>query len=125
MTRTWTLTYEARPHNTNSERQGNRHKRAAWVAEWRAAFRLLALEHHIPPLDAITATVRPVYPNRRSLPDVAACAPSAKAAIDGIVDAGVLPDDAAAYLHAVTFLPAHVEAGRLPALEVTIGEVPA
>ena len=122
MSRSWTLTYEARPHNTNSERQGNRYARAAFVAEWRAAFRLLALEQHIPPLAACTATVQPVYPNRRSLPDVAACAPSFKAALDGIVDAGVIPDDTAEFFHAVTFLPPRVEAGRLPALEVNIVE---
>lgn len=37
--------------------------------------------------------------------DVAACAPAVKAAIDGLVDAGGLPDDSPQYVAKVTFLP--------------------
>jgi hypothetical protein len=38
------------------------------------------------------------------LQDVAACNPAVKAAIDGLVDAGIVPDDSPAYLRSVEFL---------------------
>ena len=40
-----------------------------------------------------------------TLPDTMASAPTVKAAIDGLVDAGVIPDDTGKHLAAVTFLP--------------------
>ena len=39
------------------------------------------------------------------LQDVGACNPAVKAAIDGIVDAGVLPDDSSRYMKSLIFLP--------------------
>ena len=42
---------------------------------------------------------------RGPLQDTAACNPSVKAAIDGIVDAGIVPDDTGTYVRQITFLP--------------------
>jgi hypothetical protein len=68
-------------------------ERAALVKEWRQAFAILAREAHIPSLERIAITAMPVRANRRSRPDVAACYPAVKAAIDGLVDAGVVDND--------------------------------
>lgn len=57
----------------------------------------LATQAHIPPLRRahIVAEYCPTDRRRR---DPANWAPTAKAAVDGLVDAGVLPDDSAEYL---------------------------
>lgn len=53
-------------------------------------------------MEWINITVEPFQHGGR-LQDVAACNPSVKAAIDGIVDAGVLPDDSSEYVRSITF----------------------
>jgi hypothetical protein len=52
----------------------------------------------------ISVTVEPHQKGGR-LQDVGACNPAVKAAIDGIVDAGVLPDDSSKFLRSLIFLP--------------------
>ena len=52
----------------------------------------------------MNVTVQP-YQRLGKLQDTAACNPSVKAAIDGIVDAGVIPDDTGEFLPQITFLP--------------------
>lgn len=100
---TYTLRLEQRPWTLNIERQGNRWKRAQLVREWRATFNALALEAEIPPLQAITVTVQPELRNRSGTPDTGACIGAAKAAIDGLVDAGVIPHDGPAVVRTLTF----------------------
>lgn len=51
----------------------------------------------------IGVEVTSAYPNARSLPDVAAEMPTIKAAIDGIRDAGVIPDDDAKHMRWLVF----------------------
>jgi hypothetical protein len=65
------------------------------------------MAQRVPRLEAISITAQPLATTRRWRPDVAACYPTVKAAIDGIVDAGVIPDDDDRHLLAVTFLPVH------------------
>lgn len=65
----------------------------------------LATHHRIPRLDAARIVVVPLHANHATPQDVAACAPAAKAAVDGLVDAGVLIDDDPAHLRMVAFLP--------------------
>jgi crossover junction endodeoxyribonuclease RusA len=79
------------------------HERAALVAEWRQAFKILAREAGIPSLDRIAVTAMPMRANRRSRPDVAACFPAVKAAIDGLVDAGVVKDDTPDHVTEIRF----------------------
>ena len=54
-----------------------------------------------------------------------ACAPAVKAALDGIVDAGVLPDDGPAFVWAVTYRAPFRSARKQNALILTITEEPA
>lgn len=100
---TYVLRHEARPWTLNVERQGNRWRRAQWVREWRGVFNALALEAEIPPLTAITVIVQPELRHRGSMPDTGACIGAAKAAIDGLVDAGVIPDDGPRFVRRLTF----------------------
>jgi hypothetical protein len=105
------LTYESRPWTLNVERQGNRWKRAKLVGEWRPSFRLLALEAKMRPCSSIAVTVWPEVRHGGGMPDTAACVGAAKAAIDGVVDAGVLPDDGPVYVKRLTFM-APIVSGR-------------
>ena len=103
MNPSWTLTYHARPWSLNVERAGNRWKRAEMISEWREAFRVLAIAEHITPLTTLVVHAHPFYRTGRSIPDTAACVGSVKAAIDGLVDAGVLTDDTPDIVRTVTF----------------------
>lgn len=93
-----------RPWTTNAERAGNRWERATLTKSWRSAFELLAKSEKIPPMAWVSVTVEPHQKGGR-LQDVGACNPAVKAAIDGIVDAGVLPDDSSQYVRSLIFLP--------------------
>ncbi len=98
------LTYEKRPLTTNAERSGNRWGRAEHTREWRDAFAWIARREKIPRMRWINVTVQP-FQKRGRLQDTAACNPSVKAAIDGLVDAGVIPDDTGEYVRMITFMP--------------------
>lgn len=98
------LSYPKRPMTTNAERAGNRWKRAEHTKEWRQAFCWLAKKEHMPAMKWMNVTVQP-FQARGRLQDTAACNPSVKAAIDGLVDAGIVPDDTGDYVRQITFLP--------------------
>lgn len=106
--RSWILTYQARPWLLNAERAGgNRgvgghYGRAAKAAEWRQAYAGLCLEEKVPALQWLHVEALQTCRDRR-MPDIGACFPAVKAAIDGIVDAGVVPDDDSRYLRQLTF----------------------
>ncbi len=115
MTRpSWQLTYHARPWTLNAERRGGtgHYGRAKLTREWREAFRVLALAEHIPPLSTLVVHAHPFYRTARSLPDTAACVGSVKAAIDGLVDAGVIAEDGPAVVRRVTFHAPVVDRSR-------------
>lgn len=99
----WTLTYWERPKTLNGERSEHWRAHRGWTAEWREAFAALAAEAKIPHLERVAVIATPYYRHRGSIPDVGACFPSAKAAIDGLVDAGVLDDDDPTHLVRLTF----------------------
>lgn len=114
----WLLEHQARPLTLNAERAAHWRQHRATTAEWREAFAWLARAKHVPRLDRIQVTVTPVLADRRSQ-DVGACFPSVKAAIDGLVDAGVIPDDTPAHMARLTF-EAPVLGARLNALRLLI-----
>jgi Holliday junction resolvase RusA-like endonuclease len=92
-----------RPWTTNQERKkGSHYQRSAVTKWWREAFRDAALEAEIPHFESIRIEVTPILPDRR-IQDTGACFPTAKAAIDGLVDAGVIDDDAPQYVPTITF----------------------
>ena len=100
---TWTLEDTERPWTANAERQWHHYKRATVVREARERWFWLAKAERIPHLQRISIEATPLRVNARSMPDVAACYPAVKAAIDGLVDAGVVPDDGPFNVIKITF----------------------
>lgn len=99
--------WEGKPFTMNEANN----KRWEWIRarkEYREAFRLMALG--CAPLESAIVSVHHLTSTRRAV-DPCACVPSYKAALDGIVRAGVLPDDGPAYIKGVYFT-APVYAGR-------------
>lgn len=85
--------------------------RQQWATHTRATRELwwgIAKQARTPRLQRARITATPLHADGRSPQDVAACVPETKAAIDGLVDAGVLPDDSPAHLLSLTFLPPDV-----------------
>jgi crossover junction endodeoxyribonuclease RusA len=104
----WALRDElGRPTTANSERGRNSHwsQAAATTRVRRQWYAAAARKAAIPALGRIAVAVTPLHKDRRSPQDVGACSPAAKAAIDGLVDAGVIPDDTPQFLCAVLYLP--------------------
>jgi hypothetical protein len=102
------VTYELtvtgrRPWTVNQERKKSSHYvRAEITRWWRENFMLAALQAGIPHYEKITLEVTPILPDRK-MQDTGACYPTAKAAIDGLVDAGVVDDDAPKYVPTIVF----------------------
>lgn len=122
--RSYSVTYEARPWTMNKDASGrtNRWDRGLRVAEWRGVFHLRALEAKIPKLDAVNVTITQELKNRQHMPDTCfGCAPAAKAALDGLVDAGILADDDPDHVRRISYDPPTVT-GR-DALTLTLTEV--
>jgi hypothetical protein len=109
------ITHLGRPPTTNRERQsgyrwrgGKQTKdwRAAATLRWRSAMATWAAPDtaHVTPIDGpVVVEVTPLHKDRRSPQDTGACAPAAKAAIDGAVDAGLILDDHQAIIRRITF----------------------
>jgi hypothetical protein len=95
----------ARPLTVNRVATLHRHAWAQLTKATRAEWYWLGKQAEVGPCLAVVLTVTPLHTDRRSPQDVAACAPHAKAAIDGLVDAGLIPDDSPQHLLSVTFLP--------------------
>jgi hypothetical protein len=100
----WSLFDSTKPWTANAERTWHHHRRAAEVKACRSRFYYLTLQAKVPPLDQIVVIAQPFRKDRRSMPDVAACYPTVKAAIDGIVDARVVPDDSPKHLIGLVFM---------------------
>jgi len=121
--RWWRLTHTgARPPVQNAEVRSHRMRQAGVTDEWRTAFAWLARQAKVPRLEAISVIATPLYPDRRSRPDVGAVFPAVKAAIDGLVDAGVIPNDTEDRVVQMTMTRAGTHSH--PGLELTIYEEP-
>ncbi len=105
------LTYDQRPWTVNAERAGGKggrgvgghFGRASLVQEWREAFAWLAMAQRVPHLKYVDVVVLQSCRDKR-MPDPGACFPAYKAALDGLVDAGVLDEDDGRYVRSVMFL---------------------
>jgi hypothetical protein len=84
----------------------NRYARAAIVKTWREAAAWQVRADLWAPMRQVKVECWPVKPDRRGIQDVGACMPAVKAAIDGIVDAGILEDDGPEFVVELTFKPA-------------------
>ena len=101
--RRWNMEDNVRPFTLNSERRSHWSKRASLTKATRERFFWLAKEANIPKLDVVKIDVVPLVETRRQVADVAAHYPSAKAAIDGLVDAGIIPDDNDRHISRISF----------------------
>jgi hypothetical protein len=122
--RSWDLVFERRPETVNHLRTVHHMERARIDKRWRAEAGWLARAARIPKLDRIIVTAAPFVRNRRSMPDVAACIYAVKAAIDGLVDARVIPDDKPAHLSALTFVAPQVADDGIDRLVLIVQEDP-
>ena len=95
-------------------------ERAQKIKEMRTTFGWLTKSKKLPRLDKIVVIATPLVTNRRSMQDVGACFPAVKAAIDGIVDVGVIEDDNPKHLVSLTFNAPEV--GKLDGLRLEIQE---
>jgi len=74
------------------------------LADWRAWAHRKAIDDGYPPLlGRVTVTVTHLRKTRASLPDLGAPMWALKGALDGIVDASVLPDDGPSIVTRLTF----------------------
>ena len=106
-----------RPISLNQERNQHFRKRVEDTKWWREGFAWAAIEAGMPRLEAAEIIVQPIL-NTRNWQDTAACFPSAKAAIDGLVDARVLDDDTPDILPTITFKRPIL--GKEPGLKLTV-----
>ena len=101
MTRTWTLTlpWDAPPLSLNDRGQtrGARAAKSATTAEVRHAVKILAKGERIPACHAVHVQLhwRPKVNRRRDADNAVA---TLKPSLDGLVDAGVVPDDTGRYV---------------------------
>ena len=119
--RVWYLVDNERPWTTNTERSWHYHKRAKKVRDTRERFGWLAREAKVPQLGAIVVSAVPLVRDRRGLQDTGGCFPAVKAAIDGLVDAGVIPDDDPAHVTKICFHAPQV--GDVEGLRLVVEEV--
>jgi hypothetical protein len=92
------------------------------VADWREWARDAA-EGVAPLTPPVAVTVTHLRKNRASIPDTGAPILAVKAVIDGLVDAGVLPDDGPEFVVELLFLAPIIVGWQ--GLRVTLAEVPA
>lgn len=121
--RTWTIEdHPGRPLTVNRLASMHRQAWATHTRHTREAWAWLARQAELPRLERCRITATPLHANRRSLQDPSACAPEVKAAIDGLVDAGVLADDNGDHVAAIEYLPPEIT-GR-DGLRIQIEEQP-
>jgi len=112
--------HEGRVRSINSERSAHWSKRAKDAEVWREAFWARGLEQGVK-FKSVHITAEIIQ--KRPLADCGNGIPSIKAAIDGLIDARVLPDDSPEYVKSITLI-----APRLPgpdeveALVITLQE---
>jgi crossover junction endodeoxyribonuclease RusA len=117
-----TVTYKVsgRVRSINSERSTHWTKRAEDAQRWREAFWVEAMQNRHR-FTAVRITAEIVQ--KRPLADCGNGLPSIKAAIDGLIDARVLPDDSPEYVISITMVAPRLPApGEVEALVITLEE---
>ena len=107
----WTIINHKRGWSLNAERTWHFHKRNNEVQKWRTYFREEALRMGIPRLDRISVEVFTTF-GTRALQDPGNNMPAIKAAIDGLVDAGIIDDDVADCVGYIRFWASKYEKGH-------------
>lgn len=125
--RTWTLPDLVGTRMTANDRPPHWAARNRVTREWRTLAAARARQLRIPALDRAHILVEWLAYDRRRR-DPANASPMGKAAVDGIVDAGVLPDDSAEYLAGPDYRLGPIadpvwRVGGTVTLRITISEV--
>lgn len=118
----WELELRGRPVSLNAERKGHWSDRAEATQDFVQQAKILAKAAKIPRLECILVEATPFYPNLAGHTDVGNVYPSVKAAIDGIVKAGVIPDDKPPYVQAITFRIPVIRRGEIGLTIEVIGD---
>lgn len=119
----WELVHLDHPWLQNAERAGGNRGiggargRAALTKTWRDTFARLCQIEKVPALQWVVIEARQHCPSHPA--DPGAIYPAVKAAVDGLVDAGVIPDDTGEFVHALTFRPAIIVNHHALALRVS------
>lgn len=123
----FSVTHPERPWTLNTERAGGKRGHGHWGAtrnltgSWRHAFYVRAMAQKPPKWDRAHIVVD--CRMRHPLPDTGNNYPAFKAALDGLVDAGVLPDDSAAHVLSITFnAPTKCGRGEAESMTITVRE---
>ena len=102
--RSWIIEdHGKRPLTTNRVSGMHRQAWATYTRETRERWFWIAQAASIPGLEVVGVEVTPLHSSSRSPQDAGACAPEAKAAIDGLVDAGIIPDDSGDHVPWIMF----------------------
>lgn len=96
-----TFTAEGRVRSLNAERSSHWTQRGQATRHWREHFGWLARARRVQ-FDAVHITAEVVQ--KRPLMDTGNCYPTLKAAIDGLVDGGVIQDDSPKYVKSITMM---------------------
>lgn len=86
-----------RPVTANEVRNSHWRKTQPYLAEFRRTAQVLARIHRIPKSDHITVRLMAYPPDKRRR-DASNLMPTQKACVDGLVDAGIVPDDTAEFV---------------------------
>lgn len=110
--RRWCLTHYDDVLTVNKERTVHWSARAKVVKAWREAYGWLAVASKVPTDGSVGPCHIEAVPltTTRRRQDVGACMPVVKAAIDGLVDAGVWPDDTPDHVLSVRYWPQQLAA---------------
>lgn len=110
---------EQRPWSLNAERRGATHwaETRMRTAEWRQAFWALGLQQRIRFSSAVAIDVH--VSMRHPVADTGACIGAVKAAVDGLVDARVLPGDTGEIVRSIT-LHAPIRCSKAERESVTV-----
>ena len=112
--------HEGRVRSINSERSAHWSKRAKDAENWREAFWARGLEQGVR-FGSVHITAEIIQ--KRPLADCGNGIPSIKAAIDGLIDARVLPDDSPEYVRSITMMaPRPPQPGEVESLIITLEE---
>jgi hypothetical protein len=119
----WTVVVEGHLFTLNGERTMHYHKRAKLVKTWREAAFEAAQKARVPKMNQIDIVCQPCRGTRRNMADTGGHFPVAKACIDGLVDAGVIPDDGPEFVRSLTFRSPYIEKGTEDRMILIINEV--
>lgn len=116
---TYTLIVPGKLLTTNRSNSLHWSARAAHTKQWRWDAAMIAREAKVPHFDRIRVTIEP-HQLRGRLADTTGHNPSGKAALDGLIDAGVVDDDDSRHVDGPHWLPVVRSERKYDYLRVTI-----